>query len=659
MEKLLYVHGLGGTGHGGSATNIRKALDSLYDITTNTYDLLQPAEAFEQIKNDAEKADIIIASSLGGFYASALNTNKICILLNPCLNPKEAIPPILYPEQREVYNEEKCLKEWDAIADNWSDFDNETKSCKIGIFSDNDEYFSYKDLFDTLFRNGYGKNVFTIHGTHEIAKDMHQLQDAISQAWQYLEITWKGFDPGHMYESTRLQERFINMWFNSDNPKQERLIADNIKDVWELLDRAYAYLPGGPGGFSNINDFIADCEKSNALIKCVKHDGELEACAVYNLNRGGRKLSLIGAQTVFDKDSNSWKATPAGKEALYTIAREDIDQGDRNFWGEVSDGAETVYYVKTKAVPVPPSVVAALMPNKGVRDTKDKLPIRHMKKVVGKHYDAEKGKEVPDFEEWDEENRFNSGYYERPVVAGQYHRKVAVTSPENQNKVQDFPIERYHKRESKLQMFERILNHGNRCLLVLDIDDTIIKADPKVIGIWKKLPDGSEVRLNTEEFAKDPDASLSKEERAAKGISFDYREFCDPEKVEKSIMQGTPIIKNLRLMDAHLAAGWDLAFLTARSQEEVIFRTLRQFLKFNDNGEFKNIDNYIKRDCCSAINDAVHIYEGATDAEKKANVLKRLCAMYDEVAFVDDDMKNVAYARSLHLPNLKVIVANK
>ena len=99
--------------------------------------------------------------------------------------------------------------------------------------------------------------------------------------------------------------------------------------------------------------------------------------------------------------------------------------------------------------------------------------------------------------------------------------------------------------------------------------------------------------------------------------------------------------------------------MTARSQEEVIFRTLRQFLKFNDHGVFKNIDNYIKRDCCSAINDAVNIYEGATDAEKKANVLKKLCSLYDEVAFVDDDMKNVAYARSLHLPNLKVIVANK
>ena len=455
MEKLLYIHGLGGSGNGGSALNVKKELGFLYDVKASTYDLLDPAKAFRQIEQDAEDADIIIASSLGGFYASALNLNKICILLNPCLNPKETIPFILYPEQRETYDEEKCFKEWDEIADNWYELDNEAKSSKIGIFSDNDEYFSYKNKFIKLFSSGYGRNYFTIHGTHEIAKDKRQLQDAISQAWDYLEKTWKGFDPGHMYESTRLQEAFINMWFNSNNPKQERLIQNNIEEVWDLLDKAYSYLPGGAGGFRNIDEFIEDCEKSNALIKCVKHDGEMEACAVYNLNRGGRKLSLIGAKTYWDEKSNSWKATDYGKEALYTIAKEDIEQGDRHFWGEVSDGAETVYYVKTKAVPVPPSVVAALMPNKGVRDTADKMPMRRMKKVVGYHTN-EKGEQVPEFETWDEENRFNSGYYERPVIAGQYHRKVAVTSPDNQDKVLNFPKERFYK-EVKKQFFEKLL----------------------------------------------------------------------------------------------------------------------------------------------------------------------------------------------------------
>lgn len=128
---------------------------------------------------------------------------------------------------------------------------------------------------------------------------------------------------------------------------------------------------------------------------------------------------------------------------MYTIAREDIEQGDRQFWGEVSDGAETVYYVKTKAMPVPPSVVEALMPEKQIRPTSNHQPLRRMKKKVGSHTDKY-GVERPDFETWDEENRFDSGYYERPII-GKLHRKVAITSPENVDKVAAFDKILYNK----------------------------------------------------------------------------------------------------------------------------------------------------------------------------------------------------------------------
>ena len=46
-----------------------------------------------------------------------------------------------------------------------------------------------------------------------------------------------------------------------------------------------------------------------------------------------------------------------------------------------------------------------------------------------------------------------------------------------------------------------------------------------------------------------------------------------------------------------------------------------------------------------------------TDAEKKANVLIKLCKEYDRVVFVDDDKKNVSAARELNIKNLKVIKA--
>lgn len=79
------------------------------------------------------------------------------------------------------------------------EFDWETKAAKIGIFSDGDEYFSFEKEFEHIFGTSVGKNHFKIHGTHEIAKDMTQLTDAISQAWDYLERVNSGYEPGDMF----------------------------------------------------------------------------------------------------------------------------------------------------------------------------------------------------------------------------------------------------------------------------------------------------------------------------------------------------------------------------------------------------------------------------------------------------------------------------
>lgn len=69
MEKAVYIHGLGGSGTGSSAKNIKTLLSGLYDVQANTYDLLDPLNAFKQIKKDCRGAKLIIASSLGGFYS--------------------------------------------------------------------------------------------------------------------------------------------------------------------------------------------------------------------------------------------------------------------------------------------------------------------------------------------------------------------------------------------------------------------------------------------------------------------------------------------------------------------------------------------------------------------------------------------------------------
>ena len=166
-------------------------------------------------------------------------------------------------------------------------------------------------------------------------------------------------------------------------------------------------------------------------------------------------------------------------------------------------------------------------------------------------------------------------------------------------------------------------------LIVFDIDDTILKVDSSLMKVYKKNPDESlshetaqkpgeqEIALTTREFAKDPDA-----EDQEKRKWFDYRDFKDPVKVYNSIITGTPLIKNLKIMDDYIRAGYDFCFLTARSCEEVIKKAISDFLKFRDkDGALKELGYSFKTTFSHAVNDEIKKYPGKDDAQKKANVL--------------------------------------
>jgi len=439
MEKALYIHGLGGSGTGSSAANVRKALEGIYDVVANTYNHLDPLETFAKIKEDAENVDVIIASSLGAFYALSLDTIKPILVLNPCVCPKKVIPGLLREDQKKDYDEEKCFEEWDILEEGWADIDSENCAMRFAVFSDKDEYFSFEKEFIENFKNlHYGlKNTKFINGTHEIAKHTDQLKQAFSAFFKYLaelsDADNYGSEQVELNES-HLQEKYLNMFFNSGDARQEQLINANFDEIWEILDKAYAYTKnnqrgkGGPGGFTTKKDLYADCLKSNAMVKCIKSGGgKMQAVAIYNLNRGGRKLSLIGGDCEWNPEKGKYVATEDGKKALYKIIKEDIKESGRNFWGEISDAAEILYFFKTNAQSIPQSVVEALMPGKGIQNTSHHEPVKRDKS--GNEY----------------ENRFDKDYYERPID-GNIHRKVAVTAPENVDKVQNFPLVRYKKR---------------------------------------------------------------------------------------------------------------------------------------------------------------------------------------------------------------------
>lgn len=198
------------------------------------------------------------------------------------------------------------------------------------------------------------------------------------------------------------------------------------------------------------------------------------------------------------------------------------------------------------------------------------------------------------------------------------------------------------------------LPSGVKGIVVFDIDDTLLKVNPDFMHIYKRNPEtGEEIPLTTSKFAKDEDALNHKD-------WFDYRDFNDEEKVYQSIVNATPMLSNLKLMDAYIRAGYKFCFLTARGCEETIKAALKEFLRYKDeDGTLRELENIFKDKYSHAINDEYKQYPGSTDAEKKANVLKDICKKFDKVIFVDDDNKNLEYAKGLNLKNLEVLKAFK
>ena len=210
--------------------------------------------------------------------------------------------------------------------------------------------------------------------------------------------------------------------------------------------------------------------------------------------------------------------------------------------------------------------------------------------------------------------------------------------------------------KSLLQFINESINklpYGKTGIVVFDIDDTLIQADEDVMSIGKFV-DGDrkhKISLSTEEFAKDPDVKEHKD-------WFDFSDFQNPQKVVQSIIKGTPLLKNLRILDAYLNAGYEFCFLTARGCEDAVKYAIQTVIKYRDDkGVLNNIAPYFNKDLSAAINDSNKEYNGRTDAEKKSNVLKEICSKFDYVVFVDDDNKNVAQAKELNLNNLTVIKA--
>ena len=203
--------------------------------------------------------------------------------------------------------------------------------------------------------------------------------------------------------------------------------------------------------------------------------------------------------------------------------------------------------------------------------------------------------------------------------------------------------------ETAALLEERVEN----ALLLLDIDDTLLKAQN--IYIYRKLPtDKKEVALTPDQYAKDPNASKKENMKY-----YNYRDFRNADTVANSIKTGIPIIPNLKEMDNYIKQGWKIGILTARGMEDVVFNSMKAWLKIrNKKGELKDIGNKLIRDLVHAISDdegkGTNRYPGESIFEKKVNVIRKLSKKFNRIIFVDDDLRNVKAVKALKIPNVMV-----
>lgn len=186
---------------------------------------------------------------------------------------------------------------------------------------------------------------------------------------------------------------------------------------------------------------------------------------------------------------------------------------------------------------------------------------------------------------------------------------------------------------------ERKIPDGKKHLLLLDIDDTLLKAASNM-KIYRKLPtDKVEVALTPEEYAHEVVTPATKK-------YYDYRDFRDPKKVYESIVKGMPYINNLKVVDDFYKAGADLGILTARGCEDAVYKAIKAFLKVKDvNGNL--VRPNIPRERVHGVNDDNKKYPGETDGDKKKNVIRSYYKDYDYITLFDDDVKNIKNALSL------------
>lgn len=173
--KILYLHGLGSSASSNTACQLAKYFAN-DDVEILTPELpVMPKEAFNLVLDlqKAEQPNIVIGTSLGGFYARYLH-GPLKILINPVMLPTDIVRAVgygTYPflksrqsgEQTYTINE-TFVSQLQEIADSQDAFiDDEMLAETFALFGTKDTVISNYDIFRSIYREYQAKYIDAEH----------------------------------------------------------------------------------------------------------------------------------------------------------------------------------------------------------------------------------------------------------------------------------------------------------------------------------------------------------------------------------------------------------------------------------------------------------------------------------------------------------------
>lgn len=158
MKKILFIYGFGGSPDSTFCRLIREALPA------NEYEVLCPENPQDDVEGsisflenylETEHCDLVMGTSLGGFFTLCLSTTLPRVVINPCMMPSEELPRLHprpdHPGDKWASKEliEGCKKHEDVVNRRLKN-----KSFRnIGPFGKDDELLGtkYKKDFKTYY----------------------------------------------------------------------------------------------------------------------------------------------------------------------------------------------------------------------------------------------------------------------------------------------------------------------------------------------------------------------------------------------------------------------------------------------------------------------------------------------------------------------------